>query len=151
MGAETLDFIYDFRIDGVDYVFGGNTETRAGKHGLYGTRISGPRVVGGNSIISTWRLGDIEASQILTIVRSITTGLPDTAKITYVVTNVGDTHHQVGVRIMLDTMLGSNDGAPFRAGDKAITADTAFGPQEMPRFFQAFDSLSSPSVTSQAL
>jgi len=138
-----------FRIDGVNYVFGGNTETRAGRYGLYGTKIYGPEVVGGNSIISTWRLGDIEASQILTIVRSITTGLPDTAKITYVVTNLGNTEHLVGVRIMLDTMLGSNDGAPFRAGDKAITSDTVFGPEKMPRFFQAFDSLSSPSVTSQ--
>lgn len=138
-----------FRIDGENYVFGGNTETRAGRHASYGTKISGPKVVGGNSIISTWRLGDIEASQILTIVRSITTGLPDTAKITYVVTNVGSADHLVGVRIMLDTMLGSNDGAPFRAGDMAITSDAVFSLQEMPRFFQAFDSLSSPSVTSQ--
>lgn len=138
-----------FRIDGSDYIFGGNTETRAGRHGSYGTKISGPKVVGGNSIISTWRLGDIEASQVLTIVRSITTGLPDTAKITYIITNLGNTEHHVGVRIMLDTLLGSNDGAPFRAGDKAITSDTVFRPKEMPRFFQAFDSLSSPSVTSQ--
>ncbi len=138
------------RIDGYDYVFGGNTETRAGRHAIYGTRISGPEVAGGNSIISTWRFGDIEASQILTIVRSITTGLLDTAKITYVVTNLGNTGHQVGVRMMLDTMLGSNDGAPFRARDQAITSDAFFGLREMPRFVQAFDSLSSPSVTSQA-
>jgi hypothetical protein len=89
-------------------------------------------------------------SQILTIVRSITTGLLDTAKITYVVTNLGSIEHEVGVRMMLDTMLGSNDGAPFRARDQAITSDTVFTLEKMPRFVQAFDSLSSPSVTSQA-
>ncbi|NLB74173.1 MAG: cellulosome anchor protein [Firmicutes bacterium] len=138
------------KIDGQDYVFGGDTETRAGRHGMYGKRISGPEVIGGNSIVSTWRFGDIEASQMLSIVRSTTTGLLDTAKITYVVTNLGNIDHKVGVRMMLDTMLGSNDGAPFRARDRAITSDTVFELHEMPRFVQAFDSLSSPSVTSQA-
>ncbi|HPU60675.1 MAG: cellulosome anchor protein [Bacillota bacterium] len=138
------------RIDGYDYVFGGTTETRAGRRGMYGTRISGPQIVAGNSIATTWRFGDIEATQILSIVRSTTTGLLDTAKITYIVTNLGSTPHQVGLRMMLDTMLGSNDGAPFRAGDKAITTDTVYRLAEIPRFVQAFDSLSNPSVTSQA-
>src|SRR5690606_13411757 len=138
------------RIDGYDYVFGGTTETRAGRRGMYGTRISGPQIVAGNSIATTWRFGDIEATQILSIVRSTTTGSLDTAKITYIVTNLGSTPHQVGLRMMLDTMLGSNDGAPFRAGDKAITTDTVYRLAEIPRFVQAFDSLSNPSVTSQA-
>ena len=138
-----------FRIDGVDYVFGGKTETRAGRHALYGTEVSAPKIIGGNSIVCVWRLGDIEVSQILSIVRSTTTGLLDTARITYVVTNLGNTDHTVGARIMLDTLLGSNDGAPFRARDKAITSDSVFSWPAIPYFFQAFDSLSSPSVTSQ--
>ena len=138
-----------FRIDGVDYVFGGNTQTRAGRYARYGTKISEPEITPDNKIISTWRFGDIEVTQTLTIVRSTTTGLFDTAKITYVVTNLGITRHQVGVRMILDTLLGSNDGAPFRAHDKAITSDTVFLGSEIPRFFQAFDSVSNPSVTSQ--
>ncbi len=137
------------RVDGVDYVFGGKTETRAGRHALYGTQVSEPKIIGGSSIASTWKFGDIEVSQILSIVRSTTTGLLDTAKITYVATNLGDTGHTVGARIMLDTLLGSNDGAPFRARDAAITSDTVFSWPRVPYFFQAFDSLSSPSVTSQ--
>lgn len=136
------------RVDGEDYVFGGRTQRRAGKTGNYGTQVLGP-VLSGGSIVAAWRFGDIEVSQVLSIVRSTTTGLLDTTKITYVATNLGSTPHDVGLRIMLDTMLGENDGAPFRAKDKAIVSDTVFESHEVPRFWQAFDSLSSPSVTSQ--
>lgn len=137
------------RVDGVNYVFGGKTERRAGKGADYGVRVSGPELSGRESIVATWRLGDIEVSQVLSIVRSTTTGLHDTAKITYIVTNQGSAERSVGSRIMLDTMLGANDGAPIRAKDKAILSDTAFGASDIPHFWQAFDSLSSPSVTSQ--
>ncbi|MFZ5924216.1 MAG: cellulosome anchor protein [Bacillota bacterium] len=137
------------RVDGVDYVFGGKTERRAGKGANYGVRVSGPELSGRESIVATWRFGDIEVSQVLSIVRSTTTGLHDTARITYIVTNQGSVEHAVGARVMLDTMLGANDGAPFRAKDKAILSDMAFGSSDMPHFWQAFDSLSNPSVTSQ--
>ncbi|HHY33434.1 MAG TPA: cellulosome anchor protein [Firmicutes bacterium] len=136
------------KVDGVDYVFGGKTERRAGREGYYGTKVLGPTLSGGN-IIAAWNFGDIEVSQVLSIVRSTTTGLFDTAKITYIVSNHGLTPHNVGLRVMLDTMLGANDGAPFRVKDKAVVSDTVFGPNDMPHFWQAFDSLSSPSVTSQ--
>ncbi|MDI7246855.1 MAG: cohesin domain-containing protein [Bacillota bacterium] len=136
------------RVDGTDYVFGGRTERRAGKDGSYGMEVLGPHLAGG-SIVAAWRFGEIEVSQVLSIVRSTTTGLFDTAKITYVVTNHGSSPHDVGLRIMLDTMLGANDGAPFRVKERAVVSDTVFGSREMPRFWQAFDSLSSPSVTSQ--
>jgi hypothetical protein len=136
------------RVDGEDYVFGGRTQRRPGGTGNYGTEVVAP-AVSGDSIVAAWRFGDIEVSQVLSIVRSTTTGLLDTARITYVATNLGSIAHEVGLRMMLDTMLGANDGAPFRAGDRAIVSDTVLGSNEMPRFWQAFDSLSSPSVTSQ--
>ena len=50
---------------------------------------------------------------------------------------------------MLDTMLGANDGAPFRVDDRGITADSVFYAQDMPQFWQAFDSLANPQVMSQ--
>src|SRR5690606_11955697 len=56
---------------------------------------------------------------------------------------------RVGLRIMLDTLLGENDGAPFRVGDEAITGDRVFEGDAIPQFFQAFDSLSDPRVMSQ--
>ncbi len=51
---------------------------------------------------------------------------------------------------MLDTMCGSNDGAPFRVGSQAITTATALNGQEVPDYWQAFDSLSSPTVVCQS-
>lgn len=140
------------RIDGKDYCYGGATKKRAGEKGLYGDMISRPHIVDGKEIVSICRLGDskdIEAIQSLRIVRSSTTGLFDTAEIRYVVTNEGTSPREIGVRILLDTMLGANDGAPFRVRGDAITSDTAYTVSDIPEFWQAFDSLSAPSVTSQ--
>jgi hypothetical protein len=46
-------------------------------------------------------------------------------------------------------MLGTNDGAPFRVEDRALTTDTVYYSQNMPEFWQAFDSLSDPRVMAQ--
>jgi hypothetical protein len=75
----------------------------------------------------------------------------DTMRVTYVVENKDTASHQVGVRVMLDTMLGDNDGAPFRVGEAAITEDARFEGGELPDFWQAFDSLQAPSVTAQGV
>ena len=37
--------------------------------------------------------------------------------------NRGPVRHRVGLRVCLDTMLGSNDGAPFRLGQRQILSD----------------------------
>jgi hypothetical protein len=73
----------------------------------------------------------------------------DTAQIEYHVENTDTETHWVGLRLMLDTMLGANDGAPFRVEDRALTTDTVYYAQNMPEFWQAFDSLSSPQVMAQ--
>lgn len=137
------------RIDGIDYVFGGEPTERAGRAALYGTMISPPQVVDGNRIETAFRIGPVEAVQTLTIIRSSTTGLLDTARIEYKLTNVGQRTHNVGLRLMLDTMLGANDGAPFRVGELAIVSDTSFSGDQIPDFWQAFDSLQDPKVTAQ--
>lgn len=50
---------------------------------------------------------------------------------------------------MLDTMLGANDGAPFRVKEEAVTTDTLYTKAEIPDFWQAFDSLVDAQVMSQ--
>jgi hypothetical protein len=137
------------RVDGVDWVYGGKASRRAGKAGQYGETVTPPTVVG-NAIISTYQLGDIRVTQDLSFVKSPTTRYQDTARILYYVENTGGVHRDVGIRVMLDTMLGANDGAPLRAYESAIVSDTALAGDEIPDFWQAFDSLVEPSVTSQA-
>jgi hypothetical protein len=73
----------------------------------------------------------------------------DAALITYRVTNRGGKTSAVGLRMVLDTMLGANDGAPLRAGGRAITSATQLSGSELPDYWQAFDSLAQPAVISQ--
>ena len=136
------------RIDGDNYVFGGETERRAGKGENYGRVIEEPQIIG-NSIITIFEMNGIEVEQSLMFERSTTTGLYDSARIEYNMTNTTENSKSVGLRIMLDTMLGENDGAPFRIRDQAITTDTMFEGDELPNFYQSFDSLTEPQVTSQ--
>ena len=137
------------RIDGIDYVFGGRPSERAGRAGLFGEPVVLPRVVDDNRIETVYQIGPVRATQTLTIIRSSTTGLLDTARIEYVLENTSERSVNVGLRLMLDTMLGQNDGAPFRVGELAIVSDTRFDGEAIPDFWQAFDSLSDPKVTAQ--
>jgi hypothetical protein len=130
------------------YVFGGLTERRAGDGARYGEVIQEPTVED-NKIVTKTRFDNIVVEQILSIVKSSTTGLADSAQIQYRVTNEGQQEDKVGLRIMLDTMLGENDGAPFRLGEDTISSDKLYYDKQLDDFWQAFDSVSNPQVTSQ--
>jgi len=130
------------------YVFGGSTERRAGDGAKYGEVIQEPTVED-NQIVTRTRFDNIVVEQILSIVKSSTTGLADSAQIQYRVTNEGQKEEKVGLRIMLDTMLGENDGAPFRLGEDTISTDKLYYDKQLDDFWQAFDSVSNPQVTSQ--
>jgi len=136
------------RIGNQNWVFGNPTNRKAGRDGLYGEMLMPPTLEDG-AIKAAWLLGPIEVTQILSFARSSTTGLMDTARIEYQVHNLDTVSHMVGLRIMVDTMLGSNDGAPFRVNEQALLSDTVFYANAMPEFWQAFDSLSDPRVMSQ--
>jgi hypothetical protein len=135
-------------VDGTPYVFGGPSERRAG-HGTAATSLTAAPRASADRIDATARVGEIEISQELTFARSPTTRVKDTALITYQVTNRGARPAAVGLRVVLDTMLGSNDGAPLRAGDRAISTATQLAGSELPDYWQAFDSLAQPAVISQ--
>jgi hypothetical protein len=138
-------------IDDVPQVFGGTTQRRAGL-GAPTTGLLGPPSIEGDllaTVVATARIGEIKITQQLGFARSPTTRVRDTALIFYEVKNTGLREHSVGLRIMLDTMLGSNDGAPLRAGDTAIETATQLFGEDIPDYWQAFDSLSEPAVISQ--
>ncbi|HET7560451.1 MAG TPA: cohesin domain-containing protein [Limnochordia bacterium] len=136
------------QVDGQDLLFGGKSSTRAGKDRTYGEVIAPPHVEN-DQISASWNTAGIKVDQTLGFARSVTTGLLDTALIRYSVTNTTDQPHDVGLRIVLDTMLGDNDGAPFRVDERAITTDHYYSGAQIPSFWQAFDSLSDPHVIAQ--
>lgn len=99
---------------------------------------------------STQNIGNIEVNQTLSFINNISTNREDVVEIKYVVTNNDTISHTVGTRIMLDTMLGSNDSAPFRVeGVGNVTTETEFVGDNIPQYWQAFDSLTDPQVISQ--
>ena len=135
-------------VDGQATVFGGPSARRAGKGVPVGTVTEAPTAEG-EMIVTVGRVGEIEVKQELSFARNPTTRVKDAAKISYLLTNRGAAAHPVGLRIVLDAMLGANDGAPLRAGDRAISTATQLTGDVIPDYWQAFDSLSSPAVISQ--
>ena len=130
------------QIDGVDY-WNYSSE-------LWGTMIT-PPITTGLQNITVWDFpNNIRLKQALTIVQGSTSGNYDTGEIRYTVTNNDATSHNIAIRIMLDTMLGLNDGAPFRVpGTGAVTTDREWFSTTMPPYYQAFDDLYNPTVQSQ--
>ncbi len=136
------------RINGENFVFGRATRRRAGAGLQGGELISGPALID-NQLLTQCQYGQVLADQVLDIARSPSTGALDTARIIYRFTNQGSEPVEIGVRTLIDTMLGSNDGAPFRIGETEITGDLSMNKNQYPDFWQAFDSLEKPSVIAQ--
>ncbi len=105
----------------------------------------------GDSNITVFNVNNIlEVTQTLTIVTSWTSGDPDWVMIKYSIKNNDASSHNVAVRVMLDTMLGPNDGAPFRIpGTGAVTHEMEFDSASIPNYYLAFDDLTNPTVVSQ--
>lgn len=136
------------RINGKDYCFGKATRKRSGA-GLPGGQILSPPVQEENRLTMKCQYGAVEVEQLLDIARSPSTGALDTARIRYIIVNTGTDPAEVGLRTLFDTMVGDNDGAPFRIGAKAVTKDYSCSSKEIPDFWQAFDSLATPAVIAQ--
>lgn len=108
-----------------------------------------------NSYIqSSWQYENIEVTQINSLVINPSTGRADIMKIEYQFTNLDQQNsHDVGLRVLLDTMLGDNDGAPFQIpGYGAVTMEREFlkSDNQIPDYWQCFDDLSNPTVVSQS-
>jgi VWFA-related protein len=124
------------------------TETWNFEDQALGNEVQAVQVSGG-TIVGKWQVGDIELSEMLALVRSSTTGNFDTMEIRWTVRNTGSSSHSVGCRVMLDTMLGSNDGAPLRVpGVGSVIAEAEWNGSSVPPYFEAFDDLANPSVVS---
>ena len=102
------------------------------------------------SSTSSQILSNVNVRQQLRIVRNFSTGREDTVEIKYSVENNDTIPHNVGLRVMMDTMLGNNDAAPFRIpGIGEVTTEREFLGASIPQYWQAFDNLVNPTVTAQ--
>ena len=95
---------------------------------------------------------NILVTQTGTIVTNPITGRKDIVRLKYHVKNTDEVSHDVGLRIMIDTMLGNNDSAPFRVpGYGGVTRDLEIAGDNIPQYYQVFDNLNNPSVVAQGI
>ena len=104
----------------------------------------------GGQIRAVWQWSDIEVVQTLSYINGTSTGRVDTMQIKYTLTNKGSRTRQVGLRIMLDTLIGDNDGVPFVVpGRSGITTQAVeLRGDDVPDFIQALEvpNLTQPGV-----
>lgn len=148
-GAVPWTSFMTVRVDGENYVFGGPTNRRAGRDALYGSITEKPHVVGDNAIATRCVIAGLDVTQTLSIVGGPVTGLLDTIKITTIIRNPTYDPHRVGIRQVIDTLLGSNDASPFKVGDESITYEHILQGMSIPEYWIAYDSLEDPGVVAR--
>lgn len=107
-----------------------------------GTQILAPHDDGPYSNTSSWRYGDLEVTQTLTLVSSQTGQDADAVAARYRVTNRGAVSHSLGLRVMQDTDVNNNDAAPFRVpGVGPLSTERDFAGSAVPTSFQIYADL----------
>lgn len=97
--------------------------------------------------IAKQMISGVEITQTLHIVSNEENGNEDTVNISYTAKNIDNVQHTVGFRIMLDTMLGDNDGAPFKVpGVGNVTTELELKGNDIPKYWQAYDHLENANV-----
>lgn len=100
-----------------------------------------------NTSISVFN--NIEVKQILSFVKNPATNREDIIQIKYEAVNTDTVSHSVGLRILLDTMLGENDHSKIRAaGVGELTYEAEFVGDEIPEYWMSFDNIISPEIIS---
>lgn len=137
-------------IDGKPYVFGGKSskqEKRSSR--VYGYGVVRRQLQEPEKLVTEVSFGAIEVTQELSFFRNPNSKVKDSVLVTYVIINKGTTSKKVGLRMLFDTKLGSNDAASFRMGKDAYNSEILFRKAGMYPFWQVFDDLVSPNIVSQ--
>jgi hypothetical protein len=126
-------------LDGATPIFGGNE----GRLSLL-TRADGA-LIG-----ARWELNRIIITQSLSIVPGASTNLYDTVRVEYILENRDTRPHTLGLRMMIDTYIGANDGVPFTVPGQPgiVTRALDLRGKTIPDFIQVLEkpSLTDPGV-----
>jgi hypothetical protein len=135
-----------FLIDGEEYIYGNDYGFISKKSSF----IQRPANVGKVNT-SIWKINDIEIKQIISLEDDSDHPNVGNVKIRYEIDNKGSKKSNIGSRILLDTMLGSNDGAAFVMGNNLnnmVTKESVLMGEEIPSYWRASDDLFAPTVIS---
>jgi hypothetical protein len=98
----------------------------------------------------TWSFRQVEFEQVVELVPGEISRRMDAIRVTYHIKNPGRSSHRVGLRVMLDTLIGGNDGVPFivPGRDGLVTHPLGFADAKVPDFVRSLEaeSLANPGV-----
>lgn len=129
----------------------GQTPLYGGKEGKF---IQAPALASNDAQMSAvWQVGQLVITQTVQVVLSTSTHRLDTFRIDYLAENRDTITHTVGIRLMLDTLIGENDGVPFIVPGRSglITSPLDLKGSEIPNFVQVYENadLNNPGVIIQ--
>jgi hypothetical protein len=140
------------KINGVSYLFGQEPGQPGPEHGRSGSR---PINVGGVQRF-VWVYPDtgIRVIQDVSIRRADQSRKLELCLVRYKIENTDKVAHEVGLRVLLDTYIGENDGVPFTIPGRDGLCDTQLvfkTPEEIPDFIQALErpDLQQPGTVAQ--
>lgn len=83
----------------------------------------------------------VRLTQIVEILPNQQTRVLDTCLVRYTIENFSNSPRKVGLRVMLDTFIGANDGVPFRIPGESDFLKTmkVFGQKDIPDYVQAWE------------
>jgi hypothetical protein len=131
------------RIGGADYRFGNPTPNNRWLAGYDSVPLPNNRY--GRTSIMDFTDEKVRVKQHVEIVPG-QSGLLDTCLVWYQTTNYGDAPQTVGLRFMLDTYIGANDGVPFTAPGVTgfIDEKKEFKGDEIPPYLEAVENPDNP-------
>jgi hypothetical protein len=136
------------KIDQYEYKFGEKTPTNVWAGGRGGRRKQVEITRGGRHAWEStmeFNAQKVEVVQHVEIVPG-QTGYLDTLLVYYTLHNRDKEKHKVGIRVMLDTFIGANDGVPFTIPGKTHFVDTKaeFAHQDIPDYIEAIENPNDP-------
>jgi predicted secreted protein len=126
------------KIDGSEYIFGQKTNDNVWVQGRQRKELSKPRIGWESTML--FKQEQVLVTQHIEVVPS-ETGLLDTCLIYYHVHNESTAPHIVGVRILLDTYIGTRDDVPFTVPGHTgfVTNDQEFTGTKIPDYVEAIE------------
>jgi hypothetical protein len=99
---------------------------------------------GEQGVRSVWlhERSKVEVTQIVELVPGSQSGRYDTCLIRYAIANKDSKPHAVGIRFLLDTYIGDNDGVPFTIPGESSLCETMTvfeTPEQVPDYIQALE------------
>jgi hypothetical protein len=89
----------------------------------------------------SWSFRDVRVRQSLRLVPGDVSQRLDTIRVSFELKNTGTTTRQAGLRVMLDTLIGDNDGVPFIVAgrDGIVTSPLELRGPDVPDFVRALE------------